>query len=819
MQRIEELLSKMSVAEKALLCSGRKFWFTRGIKKYGIESYMVTDGPHGLRKQDQSADNLGVNDAINATCFPPAVTLASAWDRSVLQRVGEAIGQEAKAEQVGIVLGPGMNIKRSPLCGRNFEYFSEDPYLAGQCARYFIDGVQKNGIGTSVKHFAVNSQETDRLRINAVVDERALREIYLSGFEEAIKKSQPYTVMCCYNKVNGKFGSESKYLMSDILRDEWGFKGYVMTDWGAIDNRVEGLKCGIDLEMPGGSGSSVYDIINAIGDGSLDMATLDKAVTRLLRINFMVKEAKDMTAKYDIEEHHQVAKELACEGAVLLKNEANTLPLNKDEEFVLIGDFAKRPRFQGNGSSLIKANKVTNLFDSLQTAGCKFSYSQGYDSTNDKVDNDAIKHAVETAKNGKGTIVVALGLTRFYESEGSDRTHLGLPESQNALMAELVNLGRDIVVIMHTGAPVVMPWINDVKAILNIYLAGQAIGSATSDLLLGVVNPSGKLAETFPKALSDTPCYKYFPEGPMTVEYRESIFVGYRYYDTAKKDVLYPFGHGLSYTTFDYSDIAVSNANTTDGNITVTATITNTGKVFGKEVVELYISKKDSKIVRAMQELKGYEKVALNAGESKQVSITLDSRAFAYYNTDTASWAVESGAYEIKLGASSRDIRLSTTINYESADTQKQYDTTLYADYFAPNGTFADTAYSAMLMSEIPSKEYALLPVRGETTPLENQSRWFGRLLLKFLMMGTNVALPGKDENAIMMRKFVQDMMQTNTLRSMATTNGGLLSLDCIEGVIMASNGKVCKGLCHTAKAYFKNRKMDKKLLKIETED
>ncbi|MFI3228563.1 MAG: glycoside hydrolase family 3 C-terminal domain-containing protein [Bacillota bacterium] len=818
MGRIEELISSMSVAEKALMCSGRKFWFTRGIKKYAIEPYMMTDGPHGLRKQDQSADNLGINDAIEATCFPPAVTLASSWNRDVLKRVGEAIGEEAKAEQVGIVLGPGMNIKRSPQCGRNFEYFSEDPYISGQCARYFIEGVQKNGTGTSIKHYAVNSQEGDRLRINAVVDERALREIYLSGFEEAITKASPYTVMCCYNKVNGKFGSESAYLMNTILREEWGFKGYVMTDWGAINDRVEGLKCGIDLEMPGGSGASVYDIINAVGDGSLDIETLNKAVKRLLAINFKVQEARDTTAKYSIAEHHQIAKELASEGAVLLKNDCKALPLLDNEEFVLIGDLAKNPRYQGNGSSLIKPNKLTNLYDTLSAEKRNFVYSAGYDCKVDKIDNNMIAEAVSVAKNSTGKVVVALGLTKFYESEGSDRTNIELPASQNALMAELIKIDKPIIVIMHCGAPVAMPWIGGVKSILNMYLAGQAIGEATADLLFGKANPSGKLAETFPIALADAPCHKYFPEGPMTVEYRESIFVGYRYYNTINKPVAFPFGHGLSYTTFSYSDIKLSTQSTTTGDISVTFTVTNTGDTAGKVVSELYIEKQDSAIVRAKRELKGYEKTMLNAGESKSVTIELDKRAFSYYNTDTASWAVEAGNYLIQIGASVEDIVLSTQLQFISDDNIKMYDSKTYADYFNPNGTFSDTSYSAILGHNIPSKAYDINPIRWETTPLENQTHWFGRLFLKLLLGGSNIVMRGEDENAIMMRKFMQDMMRSNTLRSMATTNGGLISLDSMKGLIIASNGKVCKGLCHTAKGFIKNYRLDRKLKKIEND-
>ncbi len=543
MDKIDKILSEMTVAEKALLTSGRKFWFARGIKKYGLKPFMMTDGPHGLRKQSQTAESANINDSVKATCFPPACLTAATWDPELIEGIGRRIGEEMKEERVGIVLGPGANIKRSPLCGRNFEYFSEDPLLSGKSAAAFIKGVQSAGKGACVKHYAVNNQETDRLRVDAVVDERALREIYLKSFELAIKEGSPRAVMCSYNKINGEYVSESKRMLTDILRKEFGFNGLVMSDWGAANDRVKGLKAGLDLEMPGGSGETVKEIVEAVAEGRLELDTLNAAARRMIEENFYVQENEDENYTYDREEHHAFARKVAGEGAVLLKNDGKILPLSKEQPVVVIGSLFKTPRYQGNGSSLIRPNKLVSGYEAFEKAGINFKYAEGYSSVSDAVDEAAADEAINLAATSEGKIIVFAGLTMFYESEGVDRKHMSLPTNQNVLIDRLIGLHKDLIVVLSLGSPVEMPWINGVNAILNMYLSGEAAGEAAADVLFGDVNPSGRLPETFPAGLKDNPSYKYFPEGPSTVEYRESVFVGYRYYEAAKK---FPFSPSAS---------------------------------------------------------------------------------------------------------------------------------------------------------------------------------------------------------------------------------------------------------------------------------
>jgi len=585
MHDIKELISQMTLEEKASLCSGKDFWNLKGIERLGIPSIMVTDGPHGLRKKaGDSSDQIGLSDSVPATCFPTASALAATWNRELIYQVGEALGEECREEKVGVILGPGANIKRSPLCGRNFEYFSEDPYLSGEIAKSHINGVQSQGVGTSLKHYAVNNQEYRRMTIDAIVDERALREIYLAGYEIAVKESQPWTMMCAYNKVNGTYCSEHKYLMDDVLRGEWGYKGLVVTDWGAMNERVKGLTAGIELEMPGVNNGNNAMIVAAVTSGELDEAVLDQAVERILKMIFKTEKTLSEDYQYNRQSHHALARRVAGEGAVLLKNENNVLPLPKTAKIALLGQFAKTPRYQGAGSSLMNPTQLDNIYDEMTklVGEENITFAPGYHAKQNEIDSELIREAVGTAQKADA-VVVCVGLPDIFEVEGLDRGHMRLPQSHNALIEAVAKAHSKVVVVLSNGSPVEMPWANQIQAILEGYLGGQAGAGAIADILFGEVNPSGKLAETFPIKLEDNPSYHYFPGGPNTIEYRESIYVGYRYFDTAAADVLFPFGHGLSYTTFEYSDLQLSQRTLTDNEtLTVTLTVKNTGDVAGK---------------------------------------------------------------------------------------------------------------------------------------------------------------------------------------------------------------------------------------------
>ena len=556
MKDIIKLISQMTLEEKASLCSGLDFWHLKGIERLGIPSIMVTDGPHGLRKQAGSSDHVGLNDSVPATCFPTASALAASWNWELVYEVGQALGEECREEKVGVILGPGANIKRSPLCGRNFEYFSEDPYLTSEMAKSHINGVQSQGIGTSLKHYAVNNQEYRRMTIDAIVDERALREIYLTGYEIAVKEAQPWTVMCAYNKVDGIYCAENETLMTDILKEEWGHQGLVVTDWGAMNDRVAGLKAGIELEMPGAPNGNDALIVAAVQSGQLEEAVLDGAVERILTLIFQVEETHSEDFTYDRQIHHDLARRVAGEGVVLLKNDAAILPLQENAKIALIGQFAKKPRYQGAGSSLMNPTQLDNLHDELtKLIGAEnLEYAPGYTERGDHPDEALIQEAVEAAQSAD-VVVICAGLTDYHEVEGLDREHMKMPAGHDALIQRLTQVHEKIIVVLSNGSPVEMPWVDDVCAILEGYLGGQAGAGAIAEILVGCVNPSGKLAETFPVKLEDNPSYHYFPIGPSIVEYRESIYVGYRYYDTVQQDVLFPFGHGLSYTTFEYRDL------------------------------------------------------------------------------------------------------------------------------------------------------------------------------------------------------------------------------------------------------------------------
>lgn len=669
------IVKKMTLEEKAGLCSGLGSWHTKPVERLKVPSIRMSDGPHGLRKEVKLKDDPKKTQTVKATCFPSGSALASSWDKSLINQVGKALGEECQAEDVSIILGPAVNIKRSPLCGRNFEYYSEDPYLSSRMAANYINGVQSQGVGTSLKHFAANNQECRRMSASSNIDERTLREIYLSSFEYAVKEAKPWTVMCSYNRLNGEYASQNKYLLTDILKNEWKFEGFVMSDWGAVDDRVKGLKAGLELEMPSTNDENTKRIVNAVKTGELDEKVLDGAVERILRIVFKTAENKKKNISYDKKAHHNFARSAAEECMVLLKNEGDILPLKKDANIAVIGEFAEKPRYQGGGSSHITPVKLdTALEEMRKIPKLGVSYAKGYEIETDEIDENLINEAKNTAKDAETTVIFA-GLPDRYESEGYDRTSMSIPENQLRLINEICSIQKNVVVVLSNGSPIEMPWIQNVKGVLEAYLTGQASGSAVTDILFGDVNPSGKLAETYPKKLSDTPCYLNYEGEADEVYYGEGVFVGYRYYDKKEIEPLFPFGFGLSYSEFEYSDIKLSSESIKDSeNLVVSVKIKNVSGIKGKEVAELYVGAPKGNVIRPVKELKGFEKIELEPHEEKTVKFTLDKRSFAYYDVSIKDWRVLNGTYEIFVGSSSRDIRLKSKVDVLSeVNIKKKY--------------------------------------------------------------------------------------------------------------------------------------------------
>ena len=661
---IQSLIKQMTLEEKAALCTGASAWTTTPVERLGIPEMIVSDGPHGVRRVPD-IQSMGKK-SLPATCFPTASCLASTWNADLIGQMGVALAEECIALNVDVLLGPGVNMKRSPLGGRNFEYFSEDPYLAGELAASFINGVQSKGVGVSLKHFAANNQEFQRFSISAEVDKRTLREIYLPAFEKAVKQAQPWTVMCSYNKINGTFASEHHELLTEILKNEWGFEGLVVSDWGAVRDRVAALKAGLDWEMPGPQDRRVKAVIEAVRSGELEEAILDESVHRILRIVFKAKETPKEGA-FDVDAHHELARKIASEGMVLLKNDG-ILPLNGQQHIAVIGRSAVTPHFQGGGSSHINTTKVAMPFNELQSrAGdAELTYAEGYPK-DDSFRQDLIDQAVTNAQSANVALLY-IALPTFKESEGYDRQDLDLTHQQIALIKAVANVQPKTIVVLNNGAPVVMSeWIDSVAAVLEGWMMGQAGGAAIADILFGHVNPSGKLGETFPLKLADTPAYTNFPGDAGKVHYGEGMFIGYRYYDAKQIPVLFPFGHGLSYTRFEYSNAQVSarNFKDTDG-VTVTVDVTNTGKLAGKETVQVYVHDQRSGFTRPEKELKGFAKVELQPGETRSVSIQLDYRSFAYYHPKYKLWITEDGDFDLLVGASSADIRARLTVTLES---------------------------------------------------------------------------------------------------------------------------------------------------------
>jgi beta-glucosidase len=697
-RNLDAIVAALTLKEKASLCSGLDFWNTKPLERLGIPSWMMTDGPHGLRKQSTDSARVGLHDSLPATCFPSGAGLAATWNADLLGEVGAAIGEEARAEGVGVVLGPAVNIKRSPLCGRNFEYFSEDPFLAGELAKGYIKGLQSRGVGASIKHFAANNQEKSRMIIDVVADERSLREIYLPAFEAAVRDAKPWTIMCAYNRINGTYCSENPWLLTQVLREEWGFGGVVVTDWGACNDRVAGLAAGEDFEMPGNGGITDADIVAAVRNGSLPEDCLDAALRRILELTFRVADAPP-APRFDAAVHHALARKAARESMVLLKNEARLLPLDRGSgsgsalggrtgspapapagaptaraghppagrgRIAFIGAFARTPRYQGGGSSHIVPARMDDALAEARRIAGDIDYAPGYDLEADEPDPALLAEARETAARSD-TAVLFVGLTERLESEGFDRSDMKLPRSHLALIEEVLKVQKNVVVVLSNGAPVEMPWIDRVPAVIESYLGGQAWGGAVADILFGLSSPSGRLAETFPRRLEDNPSFLNFPGDARKVEYREGIFVGYRYYDAAGVEPLFPFGHGLSYAEFEYSNLRLDRAEMRDtDSLTVQVDVRNVGQVESQEVVQLYVEDEEASVQRPPRELKGFRKIDLRPGETKTVSFTLAARAFAFWSPEHGDWVVETGSFVVSVGASSRDLRLKASVRIES---------------------------------------------------------------------------------------------------------------------------------------------------------
>ncbi|WP_058306123.1 glycoside hydrolase family 3 C-terminal domain-containing protein [Gracilibacillus massiliensis] len=787
-----EIIDKMTLEEKASLMSGKDFWQTENIDRLGINNMFLADGPHGIRKQAEAADHLGLNESIPATCFPTAATVANSWNTELGKEIGSFIGAEAVAQKVNVLLGPGINMKRDPLCGRNFEYFSEDPYHAGKIAASYIQGIQSHGISACVKHFAVNNQEERRMTIDTVVDERTLREIYLTAFEIAVKEGQSKTVMSSYNRLNGEYTNENIHLMQEILRDEWGFDGVVVTDWGGSNDRVAGLIAGNELEMPTTAGETDKEIVKAIYDGIISEDALNVCVDRLLDLHFTTEKVFEGEVKtsFDIEKHHQQAQKAAEESIVLLKNEDNILPLSKDTKIATIGDFAKNPRYQGAGSSIVNPTKLDNTLDIIEELPIThIGYEQGFERYG-KRNKKMMNNACQLAENAD-VVLLYIGLDEATEAEGLDRSNMRLPENQVELLHELHQVNPNIVTILSCGSAIEMPWIDKVKGLVHGYLSGQAGARAIMNVVTGQVNPSGKLAETYPLTYKDTPAYQHFPGKEVSVEYREGLFIGYRYYDSAKVDVRFPFGYGLSYTEFEYSDIDV-----TDNQVAFT--IKNVGDYAGAEIAQLYIHSQSDQIFRPEKELKGFTKVFLQPGEARQVTIPFDDKTFRYFNVQSNKWEIESASYDILIGTSSADIKLKDTKLIKGTDAPQPYHKAELPSYY--HGKVADvkqSEFETLLGRKVPESswdrskplgyndtiaqcQYAKGMVARLAFRLITFSHWFLRKI-------------GKRETANLIMMSVYHM----PFRGIARMTGGVVNMPMLDGILKMVNGHFFKGLRH----------------------
>ena len=791
----EEIISKLTLAEKCGILSGKDVWHTREVPGAQIPSIMLSDGPSGLRKQEGEGDHLGLNASVKATCFPSAATVANSWDPELAEKVGEALGREAAAKEVGVLLGPGLNVKRSPLCGRNFEYFSEDPYLAGKMAAAYIRGIQSMGISACPKHFAANAQEMHRMANDSVVDERTLRELYLTNFEIAIREGQPKTLMTSYNAVNGTYAHENQHLLSDILRGEWGYRGTVVSDWGGCNDFVESVRAGANLEMPGTGDDSPTQLYQAVKDGRITEAEIDARVDELLALVFDVSLAEKPEA--DLEAQHLIALEAAEKSIVLLKNEGNILPLKREMKIALIGDFAEVPRYQGAGSSLVNSYKVSVTTRLIQEAFPDAeNFMPGF-TREDKWDDAMAAAAVKIA--GEADIALLyLGLPEVFESEGLDRPHMRIPDNQIRLLEAVEKANPNTVVVFSGGSAVEMPWLSHCRALVWAGLGGQASAEAVLKVLTGEVNPGGKLTETFPMTYEDLPVSHYYPGAQKTSEYRENLFVGYRYTETADCPVTFPFGHGLSYTTFTYDNLRA-------GKDEVTFEITNAGTVDGDEVAQVYVAFPDSKIMRPARELKGFARVSLKAGETRQVTVRLDDKAFRYFNVGTNSWEIESGTYEILVGASVRDIRLKAAVEIQGTDAE--IPETAKADFLTVGelSGVPDAAFSALIGRDIPESSY------GETFSINDPLDQLGRAKNPIARLVFRVMDSRRKKSLAAGKPDLNILFMFNMpFRGTAKMTGGMITMKMADAIVFMVNGHWHRGLGRLIGRFFRKKKLSK---------
>lgn len=791
---VDKLLHSLTLEEKSSLCSGNDFWHTKPIKRIQLPSIMMADGPNGLRKQSEPDDKTGLTLSLPATCFPTTSTLSCSWNIDLLFEVAASIGEECLKEQVSVLLGPGINIKRSPLCGRNFEYFSEDPFLTGTLAVAFIKGLQSKGVGAAVKHFAGNNQETKRMTIDSIIDERTLREIYLYAFEMVVKEAKPWMVMSSYNKVNGCYTSENKYLLKDILINEWGFNGVVVSDWGATNDRVLALNNGLDLEMPSSYGYNDKKIIRAIKNQGLSIENLDNSVKKILTL--ITNSLSNLTYQYNYSQvkHHKLAYESLCESAVLLKNEDNILPISTSDKFAIIGELARTPRFQGSGSSSVSPFILENPLDEFSKNGVDFTFASGYSLTDNDINESLINKACEVAKNCN-TIILYAGLTEEYESEGFDRESLSIPNNQIALIERLSKINPNIILVLSGGAPIEMPWINSIKGLLNIFLGGESSASATVDLLLGWKIPSGKLTETYPLSLSHTPSFNNFPGGPKTVEYREGIYVGYRYYDSSNTDVLFPFGFGLSYTSFEYKDMKILTVD--NDKVTVSLTIKNIGEYKGSEIIQVYIHQIASNIFKAEKELKAFTKINLLPSEEKTIIFNLNKSSFSYYNVNIKNWDVEPGYYEILIGSSSRDIRCKKNILIKSTSISSMVYNKIPI-YYTPTSYGLNISkkefemlYGKDLPNNIinPKEKYTLNSTLGEI-----KETIIGKKVYDIALEIAYSMFPNAHESQILF-KMITSVTEDFPIRNLVSLSNGKFSLRLATALIKLMNEDYLKSI------------------------
>ncbi len=797
-----DLIAKMTLEEKAAVLSGASEWESRKINRLGIPSVFFSDGPHGVRKQEGAGDHLGLNASVPATCFPTAATISNSWDPALGEEVGKALGEEAAALGVDVLLGPGLNIKRSPLCGRNFEYFSEDPYLAGKMAASYVRGIQSKGLYACPKHFAVNSQELRRMAMNSVLDERTFREIYLTGFEIAVKEGRAKSIMTSYNEINGVYANENEHLLLDILRKEWGFDGIVVTDWGASNDHVKAVKCRSNVEMPTPGLAPARELIAAVNDGSLKTEELDTCVDDLLDAVLTLSEnRKHYKKEFDRQAHHELAKKAAQESIVLLKNDGSPtplLPLQENAKVALIGDFAFTPRYQGAGSSMVNATKVESMADSireypLNCIGCV----NGYRRTGEA--DDTLRKAALDLAQMADVVIYCFGLDELSESEGLDRTHMRIPQNQIELLEALAKVNPNIVGVLSAGSAIEMPWHYCCKSILHGYLGGQAGALAALDALTGRINPSGRLSETYPLCYEDTPAFRNFPGSERNSEYRESIFVGYRYYDTAKVNVRFPFGYGLSYTTFAYSDLKADEQG-------VSFTLTNTGNRDGAEVAQLYVGGPSGRIFRPAKELKGFAKVSLKAGESKEVRITFDDKTFRYWNVKTNGWETETGEYTLFIGASVSDIRLTCAHFVKGTTDCFPYEASKMPSYFSGRvQEVPDAEFTILLGHEIPNGRWSGNLGRNDAIcQMYYAKSGLARLIYKILTnMKKKSEAKGKPDLNIL---FIYNM----PFRGIAKMTQGAVSMEMADGMVEAVNGHFFKGMKKIIGGFFSNRKANR---------